>query len=165
MCFRYGARINSVVNLHFSDINFKDGLLSLKDSKTGFKTKEVSIHPKVLNLLNQQQKNKGKTNNDFVFSFLTYDYKKNAKQAAKRLRNKLHKYVPVPPEQLNSKRLSIHFARQTLTTFQFEAILENALISNQQLLRHKNNSEATKVYTMLVMRENILITTSMQFSP
>ena len=107
-----------------------------------------------------------------MFSFYSNSNKKNAAHAAEKLRKKLHKYLPIPEEEINTKRLSIHAARHTAATLQYQAMFEKVLESNRQLLGHKVNSTSTKLYTHVndemtdfnIYIDNIFLDNSLELS-
>ena len=58
LCFRYAARINSVVNVKWQDFDLSQGYLVLKDSKTCLRGSKVKLNEKAVKIMRSIEKDK-----------------------------------------------------------------------------------------------------------
>ena len=70
-----------------------------------------------------------------------------AKLSAEKLRKLMHKYVVLPENELITKRLSIHAARHTVATLQFQQAFDTAMEKTGKVLNHSLKSNSTLLYT------------------
>ena len=68
-------------------------------------------------------------------------------QSAEKLRKLMHKYVVLPENELITKRLSIHAARHTVATLQFQQAFDTAMEKTGKVLNHSLKSNSTLLYT------------------